>query len=403
MIVKQKIIRNVCLTAHPKGCAKNILNQIMWVKEAAAGNIPEYAAAGKGKYPKNVLIIGGSTGYGLAARIVSSYVCGADTINVSFEREPKKRKTATPGWYNTTALEKEARAAGRKARSVFGDAFSLQVKAETTALIKESYGPIDLVIYSLASPMRVDPVTGDTFWSVIKPVNDTYASKTIDPFAEKISTVHVDPATEEQIADTIKVMGGEDWQLWIETLKEQGLLADGCKTVAFSYIGPEVTYPIYREGSIGKAKEHLEQTAGKLDILLRGLHGTAYVSINKALVTRASSVIPAVPLYITILYRIMKEKGLHEGCIEQMYRMMTQRLYTGTTVPVDEAGRIRLDDRELRDDVQQQVKASWDKINQENLLQLADLEGFRKEYEQIHGFGLSQIDYTEDIDPRLID
>ncbi len=403
MIVKQKIMRSVSLTAHPLGCAWDTCDQIDWAEAAKEGRIPGYDKPAAAQFPANVLVIGGSTGYGLATRIVSSFVGGADTINVSFEREPKENKTATPGWYNTMAFERRAVQAGRKAASVFGDAFSHAIKEETLELIRKEFGKIDLVVYSLASPVRVDPDDGTVYRSVIKPVSGTYRAKSIDPFSEKMTYAEVEAATEEQVAETVKVMGGEDWKLWISSLAAHGLLAEHCKTVAFSYIGPEVTFPIYREGSIGRAKEHLERTAAELSILLQQFDGTAYVSVNKALVTRASSVIPVVPLYITILYRIMKDMDLHEGCIEQMYRMMTQRLYTGDPVPVDDAGRIRLDDWEMREDVQQQVEAAWEEIDQENLLQLADLEGFRKEYAQIHGFGLAGIDYSRDVDPRVID
>lgn len=402
MIVRQKILRGVCLTAHPVGCAQNTFDQISWVRAARQGEIPGYNLDREAELPKKVLVIGGSTGYGLASRLVSSFVGGADTVNVSFEREPTEKKTATPGWYNTMAFEKKAREAGYKAESIFGDAFSREVKEKTLDLLEREFGQVDLVVYSLASPVRMDPDTGEIYRSVIKPIGSAYTDKSIDAFNAEVSVAMVEPATDDQIAQTVKVMGGEDWRLWIDALKERDLLADGCKTVAFSYIGPEVTFPIYREGTIGRAKEHLERTASELNLILKDSHGAAYVSVNKALVTRASSVIPVVPLYITILYRIMKEKGLHEGCIEQMYRLMTQRLYSGDHVPVDDAGRIRLDDWEMREDVQEQVKASWEAINQENLLQLADLDGFRKEYEQIHGFGLQGIDYDEDVDPRMI-
>ncbi len=403
MIIRQKIMRGVSLTAHPKGCAEYTKQQIQWVKEAATGMHASYSTGENLSYPKKVLIIGGSTGYGLATRISASILGKADTINVSFEREPSEKKTATPGWYNNLAFEQEARKMGLKADSILGDAFSHEIKAKTLDLIEKEYGKIDLVVYSLASPLRIDPDTGESYRSVLKTTGATYSAKTIDPFKEQISVAKVGPATEEQITHTVKVMGGEDWTLWMKVLKERDLLAKGCKTVAYSYIGPEVTFPIYREGSIGQAKEHLEATASEIEESLNDIEGTAFVSVNKALVTRASSVIPVVPLYISILYRIMKDKDLHEGCIEQMYRLMTERLYQADGVPVDDAGRIRLDDWEMREDVQTQVKAAWDTIEQENLQQLADLEGFRKEYEQIHGFGCTDIDYSQECDPRVID
>lgn len=402
MIIKQKILRSVSLTAHPLGCAADTRSQIDWVRKAAAGKKDPYKSE-HSELPKTVLVIGGSTGYGLATRIVSAFVGGSDTVNVSFEREATEKKTATPGWYNTKAFEKEAHREGLKADSVFGDAFSDEIKQQTIELLKKAYRKVDLVVYSLASPMRVDPVTGETYRSVLKPIGSPYSAKSIDPFTEEVSTATIEPADESNIEQTVKVMGGEDWQLWIRALQSADLLAKGVKTVAFSYIGPEVTFPIYREGTIGKAKEHLEATAKEITEQLEDQGGSAYVSVNKALVTRASAVIPVVPLYITILYKVMKDRHLHEGCIEQMYRMMTERLYSGAEVPVDSAGRIRLDDWEMREDVQQQVAAAWEEIDQNTLASLADLEGFKKEYEQIHGFGLPGIDYDADIDPRVID
>jgi enoyl-[acyl-carrier protein] reductase/trans-2-enoyl-CoA reductase (NAD+) len=403
MKITQKIIRNVSLTAHPKGCARDVADQISWVKEACSGELDGYEIMGSGQLPKKVLIIGGSTGYGLASRIVAGFCAGADSIQVSFEREPTEKKTATPGWYNTAAFEKYARQKGLYAESVFGDAFSHEVKDKTLDLVEQNLGTVDLVVYSLASPMRKDPETGETYTSVIKPIGETYRAKTVDVFTGNISEAVVEPADEKQIRETVKVMGGEDWMLWMDALLERGLLSEHAVTTAFSYIGPEITFPVYRAGTIGQAKEHLEKSARSIEKKLSALGGHAYVSVNKALVTRASSVIPVVPLYISILYKVMKSKGLHEGCIEQMYRLWSQRLYTGKDVPVDEAGRIRLDDWEMREDVQKQVEQAWGRITRENLLDLADLEGFRKEYERIHGFGIQSVDYEEDLDPRRID
>lgn len=402
MVIRPKIMRNVCLTAHPKGCAFDVRRQITWVQDAAAGTLPGYSAAKPEEMPKRVLIVGGSTGYGLASRITAAFIGGADTLNVSFEREPDEKRVATPGWYNAKAFEQEAAAAGLKAASVFGDAFSTAVKEQVAEAAKDFGGPFDLVIYSLASPMRIDPETGVIYKSVIKPVCEPYHSLTVDVMQRKVSEVEVEPADEQQTWETVKVMGGEDWMLWIDFLAERGLLAEGVKTVAFSYIGPEVTFPIYREGTIGRAKEHLEQTAFDLTERLRPFGGAAYVSVNKALVTRASSVIPVVPLYITILYKVMKQAGLHEGCIEQAYRLFTDRLYAGGAVPVDEKGRIRVDDYEMREDIQATVQEAWGRISQDTLEELADLEGFLQEYEQIHGFGFPEVDYSEDLDPREV-
>ena len=402
MVIQPKIMRNVCLTAHPKGCAFDVRRQITWVQDAAAGTLPGYSAAKPEEMPKRVLIVGGSTGYGLASRITAAFIGGADTLNVSFEREPDEKRVATPGWYNTKAFEQEAAKAGIKAASVFGDAFSREIKEQVAEAAKDLSGPFDLVIYSLASPMRIDPETGVTYKSVIKPVSEPYQSLTVDVMQRKVSEVEVEPADEQQTWETVKVMGGEDWMLWIDFLAERGLLAEGVKTVAFSYIGPEVTFPIYREGTIGRAKEHLEQTAFALTERLSPIGGSAFVSVNKALVTRASSVIPVVPLYITILYKVMKQAGLHEGCIEQAYRLFTDRLYTGGPVPVDEKGRIRVDDYEMREDIQATVQEAWGRISQDTLEELADLEGFLQEYEQIHGFGFPDVDYSEDLDPREV-
>lgn len=403
MKITQKIIRNVSLTAHPKGCAQDVADQIAWVRKACGGGLDGYELLDRDHAPKKVLIIGGSTGYGLASRIVAGFCGGADTIQVSFEREPSEKKPATPGWYNTAAFEKYAQQEGLYAGSVFGDAFSHEIKDKTLDLVEKHLGTVDLVVYSLASPMRRDPETGETYTSVIKPIGETYRAKTVDVFTGEISQAVVEPADEKQIRETVKVMGGEDWMLWIDALVERGLLSEHAVTTAFSYIGPEITYPVYRAGTIGRAKEHLEQSAREIEKKLSAVGGHAYVSVNKALVTRASSVIPVVPLYISILYKVMKDKDLHEGCIEQMYRLWSQRLYAGTEVPVDDAGRIRLDDWEMREDVQKQVEQAWERITQENLLESTDLEGFRKEYERIHGFGIQSVDYEEDLDPRRID
>lgn len=404
MVITPKILRNVCLTAHPAGCAQSVKADIAWVQKQALHGAADglYTGIDPHKLPKKVLIIGGSTGYGLSSRIVAAFAGGADTINVSFEREATEKKTATPGWYNTKAFEKEAHAVGLQAESVFGDAFSFEIKEQTARLIAEKLGKVDLVIYSLASPMRVDPVTGAVYKSVIKPIGAPYSALSIDVMSGNIEEVTVEPADEQQVAETVKVMGGEDWQLWIEYLAERKLLAEGVQTVAFSYIGPEVTFPIYREGTIGKAKEDLELRAAALTEQLKALQGAAYVSVNKALVTRASSVIPVVPLYISILYKVMKDNGLHEKCLEQAYRLFADRMYTGEPVSVDEAGRIRLDDWEMRDDIQTAVAEAWGKISEANLQELGDLEGFKLEYEQIHGFSIPGVDYSADIDPRSI-
>jgi enoyl-[acyl-carrier protein] reductase / trans-2-enoyl-CoA reductase (NAD+) len=388
MIIKPMIRSNICMNAHPKGLAIETQKQIDYVKEQKPID-----------GPKRVLVIGGSAGYGLASRIVSAYACGAATVNVAFERPASGKRTATVGWYNTEYFESRAKEDGLDVATVYGDAFSDEVKAEVVALIRKKWGEVDLVVYSLASPMRIDPKSGETYRSVLKPVGEPFTERTIDTMTGEFRTVTAEPATEEEIHGTVKVMGGEDWELWIDRLLEEGLLAQGVKTVAYSYIGPELIRRVYREGSIGKAKEHLEATAGGLNAKLAGLAGSAFVSVNKAVVTRASSVIPVVPLYGVILFRVMKEMGLHEGTIEQIYRLFAERLYAGDTVPVDEDGRIRIDDWEMRDDVQRRVKEIFDKVDENSLRDLTDIDEYHREFLRIHGFDVEGVDYDADVEP----
>jgi len=398
MKIEPKILRNVCLTAHPKGCAAAVKQQTAWVQQRKS----RLSAEIQQRLPKQVVIIGGSTGYGLAARINAAFLGGADTISVSFEREPTEKKTATPGWYNTKAFDAAAADAGLKAVSFNGDAFSHEMKQKVVDELKRQGRKADLVVYSLASPMRKDPDTGEIWRSVLKPIGAPYTAESLDMMSGKVETVTIQPAQQDEILPTVKVMGGEDWQLWMEALQQADVLADGVKTAAFSYIGPEVTYPIYREGTIGRAKEHLEASARTITEQLSSLNGTAFVSVNKALVTRASAVIPVVPLYISLLYRIMKQKGIHEGCTEQMFRLLTERLYTGNTIETDSTGRIRIDDLEMREDVQQEVISLWDQVNTGNAEELTDLAGYRREYLQLHGFMVDGVDYEADADPREI-
>ena len=377
------MIRNsICMNAHPKGCELHVQEQIDYVR--SKGPVPG---------PKRVLVIGGSAGYGLASRIVSAFGSGAGTICVAFEREHSEKRSGSSGWYAVEAFDAAAREAGLPTKTIIGDAFSHDIKAQTVEAIKELFGSVDLVVYSLASGVRPDPDTGEQYRSVLKPLGKTYRAATVDPMTGIISEAVIEPATEAEAAATVKVMGGEDWKLWIDKLSAAGVLAEGAITVAYSYIGPELTRPVYREGTIGRAKDHLEQTARDLDAQLQKKGGHAWVSVNKALVTRASAVIPVVPLYLGILYRVMKAKGLHEGCIEQIYRLYEERLYTGAAPEVDSQHRIRLDDWEMRDDVQAEVDRIWPTVTQENVEQLADLEGYRTEFLQIHGFGFPEIDY----------
>lgn len=389
MIIEPKILNNVCLTSHPVGCAMDVRRQIDYVK--AQGVI----TGG----PKNVLVVGSSTGYGLASRITAAFGSGAKTIGVAYEKEGSEKRPGTAGWYNTAAFDKESKAAGLYSYSINGDAFSFEIKNQAIAAIKENMGKVDLVIYSLASGVRTDPTDGVTYRSALKTRSTDFTAKSIDPFRMEVKQSTIAPATPEEEFSTVKVMGGEDWELWIDALDKAGVLAQGCTTVAYSYIGPECTKSIYRDGTIGKAKEHLEATALKLNKeLSTKVGGSAYVSVNKALVTRASSVIPVVSFYISILYKVMKEMGIHEGCIEQIYRLYKDRLYTGKSVPVDGAGLIRIDDWEMRPDVQKKVMDIWDLVTTENLAQYTDVKGFQEDFLQLHGFSIAGVDYTVDVE-----
>jgi len=385
MIIEPRMRGFICLTAHPKGAEQNVKNQIEYVK-----------SKGKIEGAKKVLVIGASTGFGLASRITSAFGSDAGTIGVFFEKPPSEGKTASPGWYNSAAFETEAHKAGLYAKSINGDAFSNEVKRETLDLIKADFGQVDLVIYSLASPVRTNPNTGVTHRSVLKPIGNVYTNKTVDFHTGKVSEISIEPSKEDDIENTVAVMGGEDWQMWIDALKAENLLADGATTVAYSYIGPSLTEPVYRKGTIGRAKDHLEATAFSITESLKDINGKAYVSVNKALVTQASSAIPVIPLYISLLYKIMKEEGVHEGTIEQIQRLYQDRLYAGKEVPTDEKGRIRIDDWEMRDDIQEKVAVLWEKATTENLSELGDLEGYRKDFYNLFGFDVEGVNYQSD-------
>jgi enoyl-[acyl-carrier protein] reductase/trans-2-enoyl-CoA reductase (NAD+) len=385
MIIEPRMRGFICLTAHPDGCAQNIKNQIEYVK--SKGHIDG---------AKKVLVIGASTGFGLASRITSAFGSGAGTIGVFFEKPPSEGKTATPGWYNSAAFETEAKNAGLYAKSINGDAFSNEVKQQTIDLIKADLGQVDMVIYSLASPVRMHPVTGVLHRSVLKPIGQTFSNKTVDFHTGLVSQVTIEPANQDDIDNTVVVMGGEDWKMWIDALKSAGTLANGATTIAYSYIGPEVTEAVYRKGTIGRAKDDLEATAFKITDDLKSLNGKAYVSVNKALVTQASSAIPVIPLYISLLYKIMKAEGVHEGCIEQIQRLFEQRLYTGKEVPTDDKGRIRIDDWEMRDDIQDRIKTLWEKATTENLSEIGDLAGYKQDFLNLFGFGFEGVDYNVD-------
>ena len=390
MIIEPRMRGFICLTAHPAGAEQNVKNQIEYVKSKGAID-----------GAKKVLVIGASTGFGLASRISSAFGSDAATIGVFFEKPPVAGKTASPGWYNSAAFEKEAQKAGLYAKSINGDACSNEVKRATLDLIKADLGQVDLIIYSLASPVRTNPNTGVTHRSVLKPIGSTFTNKTVDFHTGKVSEVSIEPCSGDDIENTIAVMGGEDWAMWIDALKAENLLAPGATTVAYSYIGPSVTEAVYRKGTIGRAKDHLEATAFEISDSLAAINGKAYVSVNKALVTQASSAIPVIPLYISLLYKIMKAEGVHEGCIEQIQRLYQQRLFTEGEVPVDEKGRIRIDDWEMREDIQAQVAQLWEQATTENLAEIGDLEGYRKDFYNLFGFDVAGVDYKAEADEMV--
>ena len=388
MIVAPKIRGFICTTAHPTGCAKHVAEQIAVVK--SRGPI----ANG----PKKVLVVGSSTGYGLSSRIAAAFGSGAATIGVFFEKPGEPERCGTAGWYNSAAFETEAKAAGLYARSFNGDAFSDAMKATVIEAIKADLGQVDCVIYSLASPRRTHPKTAEVFKSVLKPIGGaSFTNKNLNTGNGVVNEVTIEPANEDEIAQTVAVMGGEDWEMWIDALQSAGVLAEGVQTVAYSYIGPEVTWPIYKNGTIGRAKEDLERVQRVLDGKLAPLKGKAWVSVNKALVTQASSAIPVVPLYISLLYKAMKAEGTHEDCIEQMDRLFRERLYNGNPQP-DEAGRIRVDDWEMKPALQELVGQRWAEVNTENLTQLGDFEGYQTSFLRLFGFGLEGVDYNAEVD-----
>lgn len=387
MIISPKIRGFICTTAHPEGCAAHVQEQIDYVKSKPA----------LANCPKRVLVVGSSTGYGLASRIVPAFGGGAKTIGVFFEREGTEGKTATAGWYNSAAFENAAAKEGLYARSFNGDAFSTEMKTQVIDAIKADLGQVDMIIYSLASPRRTDPVTGEVYKSVLKPTGVTYTNKNLNTDKKEIETVTIEPASDDEIAQTVKVMGGEDWKMWIDAMREAGVLADGFKTVAYSYIGPELTWAIYTDGTIGRAKLHLEETAKEMNAAFG--EGTAVVSVNKALVTQASSAIPVVPLYISILYKIMKAKGLHEGCIEQIHRLFADHYGAEGGPQLDDKGRIRIDDWEMRPEVQAEIESIWAGVTTETIDDVSDFEGYQKEFYRLFGFGLSGVDYAAESDP----
>jgi len=384
MIIKPKVRGFICTTAHPEGCKAIVREQIDYIR-----SMPH--ADG----PKKVLVIGASMGYGLASRITAAYSFGAATVGVIFDKPASGARTASSGWYNTAAFEQFAHQDGLYAKTINGDAYSAEIKEKTISLIKNDLGKVDLVIYSLAAPRRTT-ADGTTYSSVLKTVGEPYTNKTIDLKNRVVSDITVNPATDEEIEATVKVMGGEDWKDWINALKAADALSDNAVTVAYSYIGPDITHPMYADGSIGKAKDDLFAVSKQLTA-----EGTkAYISVNKALVTQSSAAIPIVPLYISILYKVMKAKNVHEGCIEQMYRLLNEKLYNGEPV-TDEENRIRLDDLEMQPEIQSEVKQLWEEICTENLDTHADIDGYFADFYRLFGFGVSSVDYEADTDPNV--
>ena len=393
MLIKPRVRGFICTTAHPVGCAVNVEQQVRYVQDQ--GKI----SGG----PKNVLVVGASTGYGLASRIVAAFGCGASTLGVYFERPPEEGKAATAGWYNSAAMEKLAHSKNLYAKSINGDAFSDEIKNQVVETIKKDMGQIDLLIYSLASPRRKHPKTGVVYDSALKPIGKSFSGKSLNTDKEVVTEVNIEPASQEEIENTKMVMGGEDWSMWVDALQSAGCLAKGFQTVAYSYIGPEVTWAIYKNGTIGKAKDDVKAQVPGLDKKLADLGGKAYISMNKAVVTQASSAIPVVPLYISLLFKIMKEKGTHEGCIEQMYRMFAAQLYNGKKPSLDSEGQIRMDDWELADDIQAKIKEVWPVVTSENFHAMSDFKAYRHEFLRLFGFDIAGVDYEAEVDPLTVD
>ncbi|CAG20807.1 conserved hypothetical protein [Photobacterium profundum SS9] len=393
MIIKPKIRGFICTTAHPVGCEENVKEQIAYTK--AQGPIANA--------PKRVLVVGSSSGYGLSSRIAAAFGGDAATIGVFFEKPSTEKKPGTAGWYNSAAFDKLAKEEGLYSKSLNGDAFSHEAKQKTIDLIKADLGQIDMVVYSLASPVRKMPETGEVVRSSLKPMGETYTATAVDTNKDVLIEASIEPATEQEIADTVTVMGGQDWELWINALSEAGVLADGCKTVAYSYIGTEITWPIYWHGALGKAKMDLDRAASELNNKLSATGGSANVAVLKSVVTQASSAIPVMPLYIAMVFKKMREEGVHEGCMQQIYRMFTQRLYKadGTAPEVDEENRLRLDDWELREDIQKHCRDLWSSVTNENLFEVADYQEYKDEFIKLFGFGIDSIDYDIDVNTLI--
>jgi len=389
MIISPKVRGFICTNAHPTGCAENVAQQIAFIESQSY--------EGANEAPKNVLVIGSSTGYGLASRITAAYGFGAKTLGLFFEKPPTERRTGSAGFYNSAAFEKQAHADGLYAKSLNGDAFSLEAKQRAIEIIKSDMGQVDLIVYSLASPRRTDPISGETFSSTLKPIGDAYTAKNLNTDTQVVGEVTVEPASEQEIADTVKVMGGEDWALWIAELSKAGVLKNGAKTVAYTYIGEKLTKPIYGHATIGKAKEHLDVTAAELN---KQFDVQANVSVLKAVVTQASSAIPVMPLYLSILFKEMKAAGTHEGCIEQLHRLFKECVYSDSP-RMDDDNRYRVDELELTPEMQAKVEAIWPTVTTENLNSLSDFAGYKAEFLRLFGFGIEGVDYDADVSPLV--
>lgn len=390
MIIKPKVRGFICTTAHPTGCATNVQEQIDYVVQQGV--------AGTG--PKNVLVLGCSTGYGLASRIVSAFGYGANTLGVMFEKPATETKTGSAGWYNTRAFEDKAAAKGLYAKTFNMDAFSNQAKEDVIAEIKAHMGKVDLVVYSLASPRRKDPNSDTVYNSTLKPIGEAVTRKTLNTDTKQVTEVTLEPASQAEIDATVKVMGGEDWELWLNALDAAGVLADNVKTTAYTYIGKELTWPIYGKATIGKAKEDLDRAAKAINAnLAEKYQGSARVSVLKALVTQASSAIPVMPLYISLLYKVMKAQGTHEGCIEQIHQLLSGEYYSGNALTLDDHGRVRVDLKELDDSVQNEVERLWHQCTTENVMELSDFAGYQEEFFKLFGFGFASVDYEADVNP----
>lgn len=413
MIIKPMVRNNICLNSHPQGCAQAVQQQIAYIRETLApGRGPQEPGSPPAGIPRLVLVVGCSTGYGLASRIAAGFGYGAATVGISLEKAPSAHKPGTPGYYNNHTFDREAAKAGLKAKTLDGDAYSDELKAEAVQAIRETAAAlgmlpqVDLIVYSLASPARRDPADGTLYRSVIKPIGQAYEGKTVDMMSGTLGIARAEPAAEAEIAHTIKVMGGEDWERWIHALAEAQVLSPRVRTLAYTYIGPELSWPIYKNGTLGRAKEDLERACRAINhsLAAAGLpKARGFVSVNKALVTRSSAVIPVIPLYVSCLFKVMKAQGLHESCIAQIARLYRERLYTEAArqdpdqVPVDSQGRIRIDDWEMQEGVQKETRRLMEGVTQDNILELADVAGFRHDFLEAHGFEVAGVDYETDI------